>query len=217
MMQTTILLVPVLAGLILISSCRNTQEIKSLQNENSQLKTENEQLKAEYELLKTENEQLKGQVEIQKGITERVKYLVHQSMPEELRRLYDSSGISQTHEIDVCINPFYLVGDYDGDSKQDFVIPVLSKQSEARRFSTEVVLRGNGEVNWLDEDIGENRPGGVWTPVFRGAQVRDRLGYNAGQPAPILNADAFILARPQSSSALIYWHGNQFALYWLSD
>lgn len=234
-------LLPLMVSFLLASSCQNSQEIELLETENEQnnaenelLNSENEQLKAEIEQLQivkeqleteneqleTENEQLKvrdGQRPIGWPVEEDKRLYF---LPLELRELYGASGIPETHEISTRRIPDYLIGDYDGDSRRDYLIAVVPKQdggstenaTRTDTFGTEVVLRGNGEVNWLDEDIGENRPGPLWFPAYPGEQVNAFL-----EPAPELNTDGFHLVRMESSSALVYWDGSQFALHWTGD
>ena len=115
------------------------------------------------------------------------------------------------------VNPFYLCGDFDGDSIRDYAI-LLRPKGKKDPFSKIAVLRGDGHLNWLEDDLKERRshPGPAWWVFHKDGKVKSRVDLNH-LPPPTLVGDGFIIARPESSSALIYWDGKRFSLYWQSD
>lgn len=147
-----------------------------------------------------------------------LKYNSQASIPRSLANLYQNSGVSQTHEIIFTIvNPFYLQGDFDGDSNQDYAV-IVGKRNRKHYYQTEtVVMWGNGGVSWIEKDVGGNRPGPAWRLISKGEEVRERRDINNNKPVPKLKGDALILVRPESSSALTYWNGKRFEMYWQSD
>ena len=147
-----------------------------------------------------------------------LEYVGSLSIPPELSRLFREANVSETHEIVFTqVNPFYLWGDFDGDGARDYAVVVGARTRTADYESDEIVLRGNGKVHWLEKDLGNNVPGPAWYVVPKDGRVLNRPDLNDGREPPELKSDAFIMARPYSSSALIYWDGSRFRLYWQSD
>ena len=116
------------------------------------------------------------------------------------------------------VNPFYLSGDFDGDGIRDYAVLLRLKGKGKEAPSRIAILRGNGKVNWLDDDLNGKTacPRPAWWVFEKGERVKPRLDLNH-RPAPKLLGDGFIVARPESSSALVYWDGKSFSLYWQSD
>jgi len=141
------------------------------------------------------------------------------SMPSELRALIKKQKLDLKYTpVYGEVNPYYLCGDFDGDKIRDYaVILKLIKTDKKENFGKIAILMGNGKFTWLDDDIKGGYPGSAWVIFYRDEKVYDRPDINGGIPHPKLNGDGIVLARPESSAALIYWDGKKFSIYWLSD
>jgi hypothetical protein len=120
--------------------------------------------------------------------------------------------------IDRRVDPFYLQGDFDGDGAQDYVVSLWRDHQITDRAPQLVVLRGiagEGRDLWLTDDAELSVPArDSWRLHPRATPVP--AGHD-GKPGPKLLGDAFVVARNESSSALIYWTGTRFRSHFLSD
>jgi hypothetical protein len=137
------------------------------------------------------------------------------SIPPLLAKRFLASGLTADYSIAMDINPFYLQGDFDGDGRPDFITMLTLRKSKIT--SKHVVLFGNGAVRWLSQDIGEAYPGPAWYVVFRMEKIARSPFEDVRRKAPVLRGDAIMTITPESSSALIFWTGKRFAIYWQSD
>lgn len=131
-------------------------------------------------------------------------------IPAELReRGATAIELWDAYRIDRSIRPAYLSADFDGDGAHDYVVSV----AEAGERPRLLVLFGRGHtVAWIAEDDLPARDS--WHVHTRATRVPPSFD---GKPAPGLLGDAFVMAKAESSSALIYWDGERFRSHWLSD
>ena len=152
----------------------------------------------------------KDEEDVKKSGTER------DAVPKELTALLDSAHLSDSWEVDRAAKPLFLPGDFDGDGKGDYAVCLKVKRGDA---ATIAVLFGTGEARLVasEQEIGDNYPGPEWQLHPRKEPVRSRRDLNEERRPPLLCGDAIELARPESSSALLYWEAGHLKLYWLSD
>jgi hypothetical protein len=138
------------------------------------------------------------------------------SIPPFLAKRFATSGLSANYSIALdAINPFYLEGDFDGDGRPDFVTTL--KPNKADAGPENVVFLGDGTVRWLSQDTGKDYPGPSWYVVFRNEKITQSPFEDEGRKVPKLRGDAIMMVTPESSSALIFWSGKRFDIYWQSD
>lgn len=139
------------------------------------------------------------------------------AIPEGLLKLFGRARLSNSYVLVFDeVNPFYLCADFDGDGKRDYAVNVRSRNEKRAGMWEIVILRGNGEVSWLKQDTQRiGYPGPAWRVLYK--DEKGRIRDNGESPVPKLIGDGFIIEKPASSSALVYWDGRRFNLYWQSD
>ena len=137
-------------------------------------------------------------------------------VPQQIKTLLDSSGVSARWEVDRTSKPLYLQGDFDGDGTLDYAVWLISKRDGTPNFA---VILNNQTVRLItsEKEIGHNYPGSDWRLHPRKDAVKSRRDLNEGHGAPHLHGDAIEVAKTDSSSALLYWHKGHLCIYWLSD
>lgn len=142
------------------------------------------------------------------------------SVPYELKRSFVLAGLAKTHVFAYnVVNPFFLCGDFDGDSVSDFAAYLRPIGATGAESATIGVLFGDGKVSWLDKDLShlENGyPGPAWVLHPKEEGVIDRSDLT-DDPVPTLKGDAILAIKAESASALIFWTGDSFDAYWQSD
>ncbi len=142
------------------------------------------------------------------------------NLPPQVRKCFEASPLSKTHEISSHLNPYYLQGDFNGDGKLDTA--VLVKEKKSGKFgiaifhggSKHIFLIGAGKTfrnysdggdnfDWLDE----------WYVFVRGPVGK---GASEGIP-PNLKGDALYVGKEGSASLLIYWNGHKYSDYQQGD
>lgn len=139
------------------------------------------------------------------------------AIPEGLLKLFGRARLNRSYVLAFdAVNPFYLCADFDGDGKRDYAVNVRSRNENRRFVSDIVILRGNGDVSWLKQDVRRpGYPGPAWRVLYK--DEKGKIRDNGESPVPRLVGDGFIIEKPASSSALVYWDGRRFNLYWQSD
>lgn len=139
------------------------------------------------------------------------------AIPEELLKLFGRARLSSSYVLVFDeVNPFYLCADFDGDGKRDYAVNVRSRNEKRAGMWEIVILRGSGKVNWLKQDTQRvGYPGPAWWVLYK--DEKGKIRDNGESPVPKLIGDGFIIEKPASSSALVYWDGKRFNLYWQSD
>jgi hypothetical protein len=154
--------------------------------------------------------------------------LVTASVPPMLQSLLKQAGLDKERRISRTeYKPFYLAGDFDADGKGDFMchlerVPHPSAEVGADTEAPEeilpsedrmVVFFGDGKVRYPEKEA--NFPGGEWKLAKRGTKIK--RSFWEEEPPPKLKGDAVWMIKPDSSMALLYWTGKQFASYFVSD
>lgn len=134
--------------------------------------------------------------------------------PELLARLTAAHALDD-HTIDYTTsNPFYLRADLDGDRKPDYIVALLRKKlAEDQQSERMLVLFGNRRAVWLDPRDEFEVPGhDAWHVQDPRRPLRD----DPTGDAPKYKYEAIYL-EGHRSSALLYWTGKRFELYWTHD
>jgi hypothetical protein len=124
-------------------------------------------------------------------------------------------SIQSGYSLSSRLNPFYLRGDFDGDSVVDYAFLVTSKKTKE-----------NGIAFYLSSQkktliIGAGAPFNKMTDLdFNGWFVYGKQkvfkGVAEGIP-PVLKSEALFIKWEESASAIVYWDGQKFRWYQQGD
>src|SRR5688572_14527832 len=59
-------------------------------------------------------------------------FVFQSNLPVELEDLYNQEKIKSFYSIRTDLNPFYLRGDFDGDSKQDYALSIVQRKTDKK-------------------------------------------------------------------------------------
>lgn len=136
------------------------------------------------------------------------------SAPEKLWQLIENSGIEQDFELITCgLNPWYLMGDFNGNGQYDFAL-LLHQRTEENETRLAVIW-DSGKVVFLDRDEKLQYPTIQAWHVYPDYE-KVLLGAEEGIP-PVLEGDGIMIYKLGSSSSLVYWDGTRFTYYWQGD
>jgi hypothetical protein len=115
----------------------------------------------------------------------------------------------------VDINPFFLTGDFDGDSKTDIAIRILNKHNgqiglAIMHFADKqlFIIGAGNEFERLDD----LRVFDMWTLEPKGT-----LDSGWEEAPVVLKGDAIMLIKTESAVVALYWNGKTYARYQMSD
>lgn len=143
--------------------------------------------------------------------------LPYPAVPDGLQKSFEQAGLGKSHDLVFdAVNPFYLCADFDGDGKRDYAVNVRRRGDDRPGMYEIVILRANGKVNWLKEDTKRvGFPGPIWWVLYK--DERKKIRFDGESPVPNLVGDGFVIESYASASALVFWNGKKFDLYWQSD
>ena len=108
-----------------------------------------------------------------------------------------------------------MQGDFDGDGRPDYVVRLKSKKVDAE--IQDVVFLASGVTRWISKDTGRDYPGPAWYVVFKHETVLKSPFEKENKKVPKLLGDGIMMVKPESSSALVFWNGTRFQIYWQGD
>ena len=154
---------------------------------------------------------------LDQGSGHTLTYAQDHSVPDWVVEALARAGVSKTHTLDAHLNPFCLRADFDGDGKVDFA--AFLRDNASGKIGIAVVHRESGLVSLLG--AGKTFPDqardfswvDAWTVCEKGVVKR---GTGEGTP-PKLVGDALLIFKTESSSALLWWSGREYRLYWQAD
>ena len=144
-------------------------------------------------------------------------WLLREKLPDWSAAALKSLHLDSLYSISDFINPYYLEADFNGDNKIDVAIAVEQVRTKKKGF---VIVHqpgknyfviaagkefGNGgdDFNWMD----------VWK-VYTGK--KPGTGVDEKTSAS-LGTKSILVAKSESSSAVIYWTGKKYAWYQQGD
>ena len=148
--------------------------------------------------------------------TEQERFLLESSSSPKMWKLFNQLGVAHKREIYLgYLNPYFLWGDFDGDSIQDYVVQLISRQGAADWQIA--VIFGNGNFSLIQRDSLCKFPGpSAWYVVPKQKERLPKSAFDDRQP-PVLVGDAIMMVQVEASSALVYWNGKRFVSYWYDD
>ena len=136
------------------------------------------------------------------------------SAPEKLWELIKESGVEKNYSLSICgLNPWYLMGDFNGNGQYDFAL-LLHERSEENETRLAVIW-DSGKVVFLDRDEKLQYPTIQAWHIYPDYE-KVLLGAEEGTP-PVLQGDGIMIYKLESSSSLVYWDGSRFTYYWQGD
>ena len=128
-------------------------------------------------------------------------------IPELIERAITNGSLAKKYELSYRMNPFYLRGDFDGDSKID--VAALVKERSTGKFGIAIVHGSTGKVTILGAGtaIGNGGDDFEWMDFWR-IHARDHATDETS--APKLRGDALLVSKSEAASALIYWNGKRY-------
>ena len=140
------------------------------------------------------------------------------NLPDWACEVVASRKLDEKYTPSVHLNPFFLLGDFDGDHRTDIAILIKNKESGEsgilmihRKNSKTFILgagnlieeRGGSNFDWID----------MWT-IYPKGKI-DRSPYE--DHTPILRGDALWVAKSESASLIIFWNGEKYSWYRETD
>lgn len=127
-------------------------------------------------------------------------------------------SLHEKYAVSTEINPFYLSGDFNADGRIDVAVWITNTQTKQKGIvilhqgNVMLVVIGAGtalfergeDYFWVD----------LWSVIPKG-DVLESI-WEDGRKVE-LRGEALELVKSESSSHAIYWDGNQYNEYWLSD
>jgi hypothetical protein len=133
-------------------------------------------------------------------------------IPEEINRAIAKGLLEKKYELSFRIDPFYLRGDFNGDSKIN--VAALVKQRSTGKLGIAIVNGATGKVIILGAGnaIGNGGDDFEWMDSWK-MYSKDRV--TGGTSIPKLLGDALLVSKSEPASALIYWNGKRYV--WLQQ
>lgn len=146
-----------------------------------------------------------------------LNFIFESNLPDELYSFYNKDILS-SYKINKVLNPFYLRGDFNGDGNMDYALAIIEIESNKKGiliYHTETknhffvgagtkISNSNGDdYSWMD----------AW-------KVYDKkeVGIGVGETQKlILNSEAILAMKLESSSGIIYWDGKEYRWYQQGD
>jgi hypothetical protein len=110
------------------------------------------------------------------------------------------------------MNPFYLRGDLNGDSKTD--VAVLVKQRSTGKLGIAIIHSATDKVIILGagNSIGNGGDDFEWMDSW---EIYSKSRPSSQTSLPRLHGDALLVGKSEAASALIYWNGKRYV--WLQQ
>ncbi|PWT78539.1 MAG: hypothetical protein C5B58_15120 [Acidobacteria bacterium] len=133
-------------------------------------------------------------------------------IPEVIDRAIASGSLAKKYELSYHINPFYLRGDFDGDGKID--VAAMVKQRSTGKLGIAIINGATEKITILGAgtSIGNGGDDFEWMDSW---EFRSKDRATNETKVANLRADALLVSKSESVSALIYWNGKRYA--WLQQ
>jgi hypothetical protein len=139
------------------------------------------------------------------------------NVPETVERAISKGPLAKEYEISFRVNPFYLRGDFNGDGKVD--VAVLLKQRSTGKLGIAIIHGGTSKVAILGAGVRVGNGGDdfEWMDYWQ-VYPKDRVARGIVETAvPRLNAEALLVGKSETASALIHWDGKRYVWFQQGD
>ena len=133
-------------------------------------------------------------------------------IPEAVNRAITNGSLAKAYELSFRMNPFYLHGDFNGDSKAD--VAVLVKQRSTGKIGIAIIHGATDKVIILGagNSIGNGGDDFDWMDSW---EIYSKSRPPSQTSLPRLHGDALLVGKSEAASALIYWNGKRYV--WLQQ
>ena len=146
-------------------------------------------------------------------------FVFQSNLPDELHQFYNLDKIKTAYSIRTDLNPFYLRGDFDGDTKQDFALSIVDKKTE----KVGILVYHTGTKSYFIIGAGKSLSNGNggddfdWMDAWK-VYSQKKVEIGVGESTKIeLKGEAILAIKLESASGLIYWTGNEYRWYQQGD
>lgn len=145
------------------------------------------------------------------------RWLLERKLPDGWFSQFAELGLQINYELSNFINPFYLTGDFNGDSIPDVAITIREKGTGNLGF---VVLHGGTEDYFIlgaGNRLGNGGEHFAWMNIWK-VYDKNRIEPGVGESETItLSSDAIYVAKAEAVSAVIYWTGVEYRWFHQGD
>jgi hypothetical protein len=138
-----------------------------------------------------------------------------QNVPEDVHYCFERNSLLGKYQFSDRVNPFYLRGDFDGDSKPDYAVAVTEKAATPKAGviicttgSPQAQALGAG-TQFAGDDVFDFD---AWE-VYGKRSVRE----GPSGPPPTLTAEAIVIREDETASGLVFWDGKKIDWYDLTE
>jgi len=138
------------------------------------------------------------------------------NLPDDVIKEFEIGPFADTYRISLRLQPLYLRGDFDGDSRPDYAIPIESISDHLKGIgiwlSTQkkIFVLGAGQPFAFGSSVEKDLNAIYMWEVYEKKAVKQ--GARA-EPPPKLLGDALAVRKTGSASGLIYWDSKNFTWY----
>jgi hypothetical protein len=148
------------------------------------------------------------------------------NLPDRVHDAFQHAGLFKTYQLADAVNPFYLRGDFDGDSRPDYAVLIENRKLKHRAVAIllssihDIQILGLGgkrlrvgfgadsylldDFDWMD----------AWQIVPKQPLSKNEL--NEKVPAQ-MRGEGLLVEKTESAGAVIFWDGKQFRWYQTDD
>lgn len=124
-------------------------------------------------------------------------------------------GLPKSVRPEPWLKPEALISDFDGDFTQEVTVPIVRTKDGKRGLA--ICIGGRLHLVGLDKAIDDLEP--AYFEKVDGWVLVPAGPVNPGPEGkpPVLQGQAILLAKDDSSSVMLYWDGRRFRAYWQGD
>jgi hypothetical protein len=139
------------------------------------------------------------------------------SLPPSLGDFLAAETVLEPYRLSAHINPYYLQGDFDGDSRTDTAVLVRQKATGKAGVLIVHGVTGLSFVLGAGQHFGNGGDDFSWMDAWR-VYPRGPVGMGADETdPPLLRGDALMVIKTESASAIVIWTGTEYAWYQQGD
>ncbi len=137
-------------------------------------------------------------------------------IPKVIDKAILNESLAKKYELSYRMNPSYLRGDFNGDSKID--VAVLVKERSRGKIGIAIISGATNKVTILGAGtaIGNGGDDFEWMDTWR-VYSKGRAAEEVKGSVPHLRGDALLVGKSEAASALIYWNGKRYVWFQQGD
>jgi hypothetical protein len=140
-----------------------------------------------------------------------------QNLPPWAQSIVAEQRFASTYALSTRINPYFLQGDFNGDSKPDLAVLIEHKTSAQQGIAILHAGASNPVIVGAGRSIGNGGADFSWLDAWS-LHARQTVPPRAqDKKSPVLRGDALLVQKLESASALIYWDGATYRWHQQGD